>query len=91
MVSAPKRFAILLLRSWRQNIRNSKVIIIRLAAVIVQAFLFASIFKSVGHGKSGPKSIADRVSLLTYGDKSLYDGSNEDVGSFCHGAKRRNA
>ena len=67
LVSTPKRFAALLLRSWRQNIRNTKVIIIRLAAVIVQAFLFASIFKSVGRGKSVPKSVADRVALLTYG------------------------
>jgi hypothetical protein len=67
MMSAPKRFAVLLLRSWRQNVRNTKVIMIRLAAVIVQAFLFASIFKSVGRGKSVPKSIADRVALLTYG------------------------
>ncbi|KAL3800892.1 hypothetical protein ACHAW5_002043 [Stephanodiscus triporus] len=67
MMSAPKRFAVLLLRSWRQNVRNTKVIMIRLAAVMVQAFLFASIFKSVGRGKSVPKSIADRVALLTYG------------------------
>ena len=67
LASAPKRFAALLLRSWRQNIRNKNVIIIRLGAVIVQACLFASIFKSVGRGKSVPKSVADRVALLTYG------------------------
>ena len=67
MASAPKRFAALLLRSWRQNIRNTNVILIRLGAVIVQACLFASIFKGVGRGKSVPKSVADRVALLTYG------------------------
>jgi hypothetical protein len=67
MVSAPKRFAALLLLYWRQNIRNTKVILIRLGAVIVQACLFALIFKNVGHGKPVPKSVADRVALLTYG------------------------
>ena len=67
LANAPKRFAALLLRSWRQNIRNTNVILIRLGAVIVQACLFASIFKGVGRGKSVPKSVADRVALLTYG------------------------
>ncbi len=67
MAGAPRRFAALLLRSWRQNVRNTDVILIRLGAVIVQACLFASLFKSVGRGKSVAKSVADRVALLTYG------------------------
>jgi ABC-type multidrug transport system ATPase subunit len=62
-----KRFTLLLLRSWRQNIRNKKVILVRLCAVIVQAYLFSTIFASVQDGKSIPKSLADRIALLTYG------------------------
>lgn len=67
MTTSFKRFAVLLRRSFRQNIRNTSTNLIRMGAVIVQACLFASIFKSVGHGKSVPKSVADRVALLTYG------------------------
>jgi ABC-type multidrug transport system permease subunit len=62
-----KRFTLLLLRSWRQNIRNKKVILVRLCAVTVQAYLFSTIFASVQNGKSIPKSLADRIALLTYG------------------------
>ncbi len=67
MMKAPKRFGTLLRRSFRQNIRNTNTNLIRLVAVIIQACLFSSIFKSVRHGKSVPKSVADRVALLTYG------------------------
>lgn len=67
VVNACDRFALLLLRSWRQNIRNTNIILLRLGASIVQAALFATIFKSVRHDKPIPKSIADRVALLTYG------------------------
>lgn len=62
-----KRFGALFQRSLRQNIRNTRVIILRLGAAVLQAKLFASIFKSVRHDKSLTKSIADRVALLTYG------------------------
>mmetsp|Transcript_25215 Transcript_25215/g.60645 ORF Transcript_25215/g.60645 Transcript_25215/m.60645 type:complete len:409 (-) Transcript_25215:92-1318(-) len=67
ITNSSRRFLALLLRSWRQNIRNTQVIGIRLAGSVLQAALFASIFKSVRVGKSVPKSIADRVALLTYG------------------------
>ncbi len=61
------RFAALLRRSWRQNIRNTNVILIRLGASVTQAALFALIFKSVRNDKSVTKSIADRIALLTFG------------------------
>ncbi len=62
-----QRFGVLFQRSLRQNIRNTRVIMLRLGAAVLQAKLFASIFKSVRHDKSLTKSIADRVALLTYG------------------------
>mmetsp|Transcript_7863 Transcript_7863/g.12998 ORF Transcript_7863/g.12998 Transcript_7863/m.12998 type:complete len:728 (-) Transcript_7863:8-2191(-) len=62
-----QRFGALFQRSLRQNIRNTRVLILRLGAAVLQAKLFASIFKSVRHDKSLTKSIADRVALLTYG------------------------
>jgi len=61
------RFGALLRRSWRQNIRDARIITIRLGASVMQAFLFASIFTSVRNDKSLTRSIADRVALLTYG------------------------
>jgi ABC-type multidrug transport system permease subunit len=61
------RFGALFQRSLRQNIRNTRVLMLRLGAALLQAKLFASIFKSVRHDKSLTKSIADRVALLTYG------------------------
>ncbi len=67
VVNACSRFALLLLRSWRQNVRNTNIILLRLGASIVQACLFSTIFRSVRNGKSIPKSIPDRVALLTYG------------------------
>ena len=63
MASALKIFAALLPLSWKQNIQNTKLILIRIGAVIVQACLLVSIFNSVGRGKPVPK----RVALLTYG------------------------
>ena len=62
MASALKIFAALLLFSWQQNIQNTKLILNRIGAVIVQACLLISIFNSVGRGKLVPK----RVALLTY-------------------------
>jgi len=64
ILQTTKRFTLLLLRSWRQNIRNTQTILLRLGAVVVQAYLFSSIFASVQHGKSIPKSIADRIAFL---------------------------
>jgi len=61
------RFGALFQRSLRQNVRNTRVLLLRLGAALLQAKLFASIFKSVRHDKSLTKSIADRVALLTYG------------------------
>ncbi|KAL7534006.1 hypothetical protein ACHAXR_008946 [Thalassiosira sp. AJA248-18] len=65
--NAVKRFGALLLRSWRQNVRNERIILLRLVASVVQAGLFASIFTSVRDDRSLTKSIADRVALLTFG------------------------
>ena len=65
--NSARRFGALFLRSWRQNIRNSHIILLRLSGSIVQAALFAQIFTSVRDDKSLTKSIADRVALLTYG------------------------
>lgn len=45
------RFAALLQRSLRQNIRNSRVNILRLSTAVMQAVLFSAIFKSVREGK----------------------------------------
>ena len=67
IMNSVRRFGALLRRSWRQNIRNTRIIILRLGASVLQAVLFASIFTSVRDGKSMTKSIADRVALLTYG------------------------
>ena len=62
-----RRFGALFQRSLRQNIRNTRVLMLRLGAAVLQAKLFASIFKSVREDKSLTKSIADRVALLSYG------------------------
>ena len=67
IMNSVRRFGALLRRSWRQNIRNTRIILLRLGASVLQAVLFASIFTSVRDGKSMTKSIADRVALLTYG------------------------
>jgi len=67
VANTANRFGALLLRSWRQNVRDTNTILLRLGASVLQAGLFASIFPSVRDGKSLPKSIADRVALLSFG------------------------
>ena len=67
ILNAINRFGALLLRSLRQNVRNGRIIMLRLSASVVQAGLFASIFTSVRDDKSLTRSIADRVALLTFG------------------------
>ena len=62
-----QRFGALLRRAWRQNMRNHKLNLVRLAGSVGQALMFAELFKSVRVGKSISKSIADRVALLSFG------------------------
>lgn len=62
-----RRFASLLKRSWRQNIRNTHYNVLRLGASVGNALLFAQIFASVKHGVPLVKSIADRTALLSFG------------------------
>lgn len=64
---AIRRFRRLLQRSWRQNIRNNRVNFIRLVGSAGNAFLFSTIFKSVKKGEFTPKSVGDRVAMLTFG------------------------
>jgi ABC-type multidrug transport system ATPase subunit len=61
-----QRFGRLLLRSWRQNIRNHRVNIFRLLASGGTAYLFTNIFRSIKKGVFTPKSVADRVALLSF-------------------------
>jgi ABC-2 type transporter len=61
-----QRFGRLLLRSWRQNYRNHKVNLIRLAASIGNAYLFTRIFQSIKMGLFTSRSVADRVALLSF-------------------------
>jgi ABC-type multidrug transport system ATPase subunit len=61
-----KRFGRLLLRSWRQNIRNHRVNIYRLFASGGTAYLFTNIFQSIKKGFFTSKSVADRVALLSF-------------------------
>jgi len=62
-----KRFAVLFLRAWRQNIRDNKNNFIRLFAAVGQAFLFSTIFKGVKPGTPTPASLADRTALISFG------------------------
>ena len=63
-----RRFAALLRRSWRQNIRNTYIHWFRLGASAVNAVLLAAIFPSVAPGRPpSPASVADRVALLSFG------------------------
>ena len=62
-----RRFAALLRRSWRQNIRNTHYNFLRLGASIGNALLFSQIFASIKHGLPLVKSIADRTALLSFG------------------------
>ncbi len=62
-----QRFGRLLLRSWRQNIRNYRVNVLRLIISAGNAYLFTNIFKSIKKGLFTAKSVADRTALLTFG------------------------
>ncbi|VEU41831.1 unnamed protein product [Pseudo-nitzschia multistriata] len=62
-----RRFGRLLLRSWRQNIRNYRVNLFRLVASGGNAYLFTRIFHSIKKGSFTAKSVADRVALLSFG------------------------
>lgn len=61
-----KRFGRLLLRSWRQNIRNHQVNLFRVVASSGNAYLFTRIFGSIKKGCFTSKSVADRVALLSF-------------------------
>jgi ABC-type multidrug transport system ATPase subunit len=61
-----KRFGRLLLRSWRQNLRNHHVNLFRLLASAGNAYLFTRIFRSIKKGFFTSKSVADRVALLSF-------------------------
>jgi ABC-type multidrug transport system ATPase subunit len=61
-----KRFGRLLLRSWRQNIRNNRVNIFRLLASGGNAYLFTKIFNTIKKGSFTARSVADRVALLSF-------------------------
>jgi hypothetical protein len=62
-----QRFRRLLMRSWKQNIRNNKVNLMRLVGSAGNAVLFTHIFKSIKKGAFTAKSVADRTALLTFG------------------------
>jgi ABC-type multidrug transport system ATPase subunit len=61
------RFGALLLRSWRQNIRNTQYNLARLIASLGCSALFSQIFKSVRDDVPYARSIADRTALLSFG------------------------
>lgn len=63
-----QRFTALLVRSWKQNIRDYKLNLFRLFASIGQALFFAQKYRSVRRGfPPTAKSIADRTALLSFG------------------------
>jgi hypothetical protein len=62
-----QRFRRLLMRSWKQNIRNNRVNLMRLVGSVGNAVLFTHIFKSIKKGVFTAKSVADRTALLTFG------------------------
>jgi hypothetical protein len=63
-----QRFTALLVRSWKQNIRDCKLNLFRLFASIGQALFFAQKYRSVRRGfPPTAKSIADRTALLSFG------------------------
>jgi ABC-type multidrug transport system ATPase subunit len=62
-----QRFSRLLLRSWRQNIRNHRVNAIRLLLSAGNAYLFSNIFRSIQKDVFSAKSVADRTAILTFG------------------------
>eukprot|EP00535_Pseudo-nitzschia_heimii_P007967 CAMPEP_0197177922 /NCGR_PEP_ID=MMETSP1423-20130617/3355_1 /TAXON_ID=476441 /ORGANISM="Pseudo-nitzschia heimii, Strain UNC1101" /LENGTH=668 /DNA_ID=CAMNT_0042627547 /DNA_START=49 /DNA_END=2052 /DNA_ORIENTATION=+ len=61
-----RRLGSLLLRSWRQNIRDHRVNLFRLFASVGNAVLFTRIFHSIKKGIFNAKSVADRVALLSF-------------------------
>lgn len=71
LATSINRFGSLLTRSWRQNIRDSRIVLLRLGASVVQAVLFSEIFAGVRDDKSLTRSIADRVALLSFGVISM--------------------
>ena len=62
-----RRFGALFGRAWRQNIRDSRVNVVRLFASIGQALLFSQIFKSIRKGPPLADSLADRTAMLSFG------------------------
>jgi ABC-type multidrug transport system ATPase subunit len=80
-----RRFGQLLLRSWRQNIRNHRVNVFRLFASCGNAYLFTRIFHSIKKGVFSAKSVADRVALLSFSVINMRYVSNcmFDFGSYC--------
>jgi ABC-type multidrug transport system ATPase subunit len=62
-----RRFGALILRSWRQNIRNTRYNIARLVACLGCSSLFSQIFQSVRCDVAYARSIADRTALLSFG------------------------
>ena len=62
-----RRFGALLLRSWRQNFRNTHYNLARTLACLGSSVLFSQIFKSVREGVPYARSIADRTALLSFG------------------------
>jgi hypothetical protein len=54
-------------KSWRQNVRDGRLNLFRLAASIGQALFFAQKYRSVRPGPPTAKSIADRTALLSFG------------------------
>lgn len=63
-----RRCGALFRRSWRQNIRSTALNVFRLAVSTGTAILLSQIFPSVSKGEDPkPKSVADRVALLSFG------------------------
>eukprot|EP00568_Trieres_chinensis_P019755 CAMPEP_0183318106 /NCGR_PEP_ID=MMETSP0160_2-20130417/59750_1 /TAXON_ID=2839 ORGANISM="Odontella Sinensis, Strain Grunow 1884" /NCGR_SAMPLE_ID=MMETSP0160_2 /ASSEMBLY_ACC=CAM_ASM_000250 /LENGTH=183 /DNA_ID=CAMNT_0025484281 /DNA_START=59 /DNA_END=606 /DNA_ORIENTATION=+ len=61
------RFSALFLRSWRQNVRNVRINLLRLLTVAGEAVLFAELFDSCKPGRDVARSVADRTALLSFG------------------------
>jgi ABC-type multidrug transport system ATPase subunit len=62
-----RRFAALIRRSWRQNIRYTTINLFRLLAATGNAWLLAQMFPTVRGTHPTVASIADRVALLSFG------------------------
>jgi len=61
-----KRLGALYLRSLRQNLRDSRVNLMRIIASVSLGRLFSQLFKSVKDGVPLARSVADRVALLSF-------------------------